>query len=294
MIHRLLLICFLGFGMASLSFSQTNKDSLPKSRKYLDLNFEAEKIDVDGEGNIFLLSTKKRQVYKLLKQFEFDSMISIGGASARNEALFHPIEIRCNTRQRIYVLDDVGQKVVLLNTDLKVLQSFDFALVNAQREEGSDIFPVAFDLSPTGEMLVLNQWNNTVLRYSNQLNPDGEFGGTNFGEGSLFEPDFIEVSPDQQVFVWDARQNKVLVYSLYGIFQYAISMEKAQKCRRMRIEGRYLLLLDGDRLLIQQLTTKKNTQIQLNSLPKIQDFAADRQYFYFLTQKGIYISPRSD
>lgn len=289
------LLCLFLIFISSSALCQGKKDSLDLGpRKLLDLSFETEKIDIDGEGNILLISSINRQVYKLFKEFGFDSLISIGGASARDEALFHPIELRSNTRQRIYVLDDVGQKVVLLNTNLKVLQTFNFALLNAEREEGSDIFPIAIDLSPTGEMLVLNQWDNSILRFSNQLNPNGVFGGTNYGEGSLFQPIAIEVSTKQQVFVFDAQQKKVLVYSLYGIFQYAIPLEEIHNCNRMRIVDNYLMILDGQSVLTYHLPTERISTRMLQKLPKILDFTADRQYFYFLSGKEIYISPRSD
>ncbi|MCI4670630.1 MAG: hypothetical protein MRZ79_21020 [Bacteroidia bacterium] len=260
----------------------------------VDFQYGAEKIDVDVEGNILLLSSEDRQVFKVLKQFKYDSLISIGGASAREEALFHPIDIRSNNRQRIYVLDDVGQKLVLLNINLKILQTFDFAQVNAASEGDDDIFPMGFCLGPTGELFILNQWDNTILRFSNQLNPNGQFGGTNFGEGSLFQPTFMESSTQQQIFVWDEEQHKILVYSQYGVFLYGLELKDINECKRIRIVGSSLMLLDKSKLHLVHLPTKSKKSFLLDSKAEIHDFSANRQNFYFLTASGIYISPRSD
>ncbi len=288
----LLALINLSFCLAN---GQNRLDSLLKAPvRQLALEVKAERIRVDGEGNIFLLSPEKRQIYKLLFASNYDSLIFLGGASAREDGLLHPIDIRSKNRQRIYVLDDASRKLILFNTNLKVLQSFDFLSLSDDIESNDEVFPIAFDLSPTGELFVLNQWDNQILRFSNQLNPNGKFGGTNYGEGSLFDPIYLEVDDKQFIHVWDREPQAILVYSLYGILEYRIDLPESWKGDDFQILGEYILSHYKNALHIYHKPTRSFRQLDLSPLPPVIDLAANRQHFYFLTTKGIYIYPRSD
>ncbi|MEO0897337.1 MAG: hypothetical protein AAFY71_13105 [Bacteroidota bacterium] len=286
-------LCGMMVLLGGKAFGQQLPDSLVnKESKHLQLPFEADRIHVDAEGNIFLLNTGERQIYKMLALYNYDSLISIGGASAREESLLHPIDIQSQNRQRVYVLDDVSRRLILLNINLKVLQSFEFVSEEVDIEE-EEVFPIAFTLSPAGELFVLNQWTNTILRFSNQLNPNGEFGGTDFGQGSLFDPKAIEMDERQDIYVLDRKLQKILIYSFYGVYQYAIDLPPFWTSDKFQVQDNYILSAEGSSFNLYHIPTRGFHQYPMDALPEILDFSSTREHFYFLTRKGIFIYQRS-
>ncbi len=184
----------------------------------------ANEIEVDNEGNLFLLNTKKNKIYKYFASVSYDSSYSIGGVSTRDEGFFHPVKISAKNRQTIYLLDDVRRRIILLNTNFKILGQLSF--IENKKELTEDIFPLTFDINEWGELFVLNFTNNKIYKYDDKGNFVLSFGGLDYGEGQIINPVNVCINAQNLVFVGDTIHQCINIFDVYGIFQYKIASEK--------------------------------------------------------------------
>ena len=153
-------ICFgLCLLFPTALFAQTDSLSLPLLQK-MDQFPAANRLLVDEEGNFIFLQTEESKLHKFISLSGYDSAIHIGGRANRAEGFLNPIEIRLQGRQVLYVLDEVARRVILLNTNFKIIDELnliDLEAGFAGRELPEEIMPTHFDVSAIGELYLLNQ-----------------------------------------------------------------------------------------------------------------------------------------
>lgn len=251
-------------------------------------------IAVDGERNIYLLEEQGNRLHKLLAIANYDSVVTIGGKSHREEGMLHPIKIVVPNRQQLYVLDEGNARLLLFNTNLKLVKQIDFNQRDDNWQwlsEGEEVFPQTFTVGPTGDLFILNRFNNKVLKINTFGEWELSFGGTDYGEGALFAPIDVAVNRDKLVMVSDTAAQAIFVYNLFGIFQYQLHPEMPFRWREFQLIGPFLICHNAHHLYIEHLASGKSTHFPLAhaSAGHLLDVELGQEFIYLLFENAIHL-----
>lgn len=231
-----------------------------------------------------MLSTSQHQVHKLFAATGFDSVLTIGGKGIGSEGFNTPVKIEVQNRQSAFVLDFNNRRILTLNVNLKVVKEINFLDLQDQlfkSGESVTIFPISFAVGPSGELYLLNQDDIKIYK----LNIFGEFetvfGGTDYGEGSLTDPDDIALNEGNFLFVSDTVEQKISVFDLYGTYQYAIYPEASFRWKGMAVAGQMLLCYSDTQIFAKNLFSKKYTEMKVAG--PVLDLDASPDKIYVLT-----------
>ena len=248
-------------------------------------------IEVDEEGNIFLLEPESHRIYKYFLYSGYDSVLTIGGKGIDEEGFNYPSQIEVQNRQNTYILDLMNRRLLLLNTNLKVTKEFNFMELDTQlqQEEDNDIWPISFAAGPTGELYILNQNDVKVYKLDTYGRLETSFGGMDYGDGSLDTPDQLVINPGNYLFAGDTTNQTVTVFDLYGIFQYIIHPSTSFRFHRISILDNYLVCVGKEKLYFENLLTRKAGELSPDISSPIIDVEATKNYFYILQQNKVTI-----
>ena len=246
-------------------------------------------IEVDQEGNIFLLAPQKHKLYKMFATTGYDSIFGIGGKGMRNEGFNSPSKIEVLNRQSVFVLDFNNRRVVMLNTNLKVTKQINFLTVgeSLNNENAVDLFPFSFTIGPSGELFLLNQNDYKIYKLNIYGELETSFGGMDYGQGSLEEPVDLSMNYQNYLFVSDTVHQKISVFDLYGTFQYTLSPESSFRWNGMTTFEDFLICFSHDKLFLKNLITKKFIELAPMETGKLLDVAGTKDYFYLLFENKI-------
>ena len=254
----------------------------------------ANRLLVDEEGNFIFLQTEESKLHKFISLSGYDSAIHIGGRANRAEGFLNPIEIRLQGRQVLYVLDEVARRVILLNTNFKIIDELnliDLEAGFAGRELPEEIMPTHFDVSAIGELYLLNQLDNKVYKLNAFGELEASFGGLDYGDGSLYEPVWLQVDQNNFVYVADTSDQIIKVYDNYGIFRYEMRPEAPARWQRFVIQSGLLLLFDSRSIHILSLKDMKGKSFYPNLSSPILDLSLQGDFLYLLTENTVHLYP---
>lgn len=274
-------------------FGQTDSLFLDRLHK-LDSFPKANRLLVDEEGNYIFLQTEESRLHKYIALSEFDSAIHIGGRANRAEGFLNPVEIRLQGRQVLYVLDEVERRIILLNTNFKIID--DLNLINlesgfAGSELPEEIMPSHFDVSPIGELYLLNQLDNKVYKLNAFGELEASFGGLDYGEGSLYEPVWLQVDQSNLVYVADTSQQSIKVFDNYGVYRYSLNPKVPRRWQRFVVQNGLLLLFDPQSVHILSLKNMKGKSFYPQLSAPIIDLFLQGDFLYLLTENTVHLYP---
>lgn len=190
----------------------------------------AQDLEVDEEGNIYLLDREKDVMYKYYKSVNYDTAARVGGKGISGERFSEALKITVPARNLATLLDIGTQRIVLMSVNLRMVQAWSFGgrqFLNPESSQQMGIFPLSYDMLATGELFVLNQEDYRVYRLDANLRPDLVFAGPAYGEGSVYNPVDVVAGADnfQQplVYVTDTVAQQVKAYNQFGIFQFTLA-----------------------------------------------------------------------
>ena len=278
--------CFLcikaGFSQGdSLIFSPWIELAVPK----------ANQIEIDEEDNLYLLHTRQNKIHKVYAGLGYDSIQSIGGKGIRGEGLNQPVKIRIVNRQTLYCLDYGNRRLLVMNTNLKILRDINF-LSSGQSETGNDngsqIWPVSFESGPTGDLFILNQEDNKILKIDTYGKQQTAFGGLDYGQGSLYEPVDLEMNDRNLLFVSDTVRQQLKVYDLFGVYQYALYPPEKFHFKGFCLMDKLLVFYNDQALCLLSLSTGHYSLYYPDLKGKqIQDITMNRKLMVVLTGEKI-------
>lgn len=247
-------------------------------------------IEADNEENLYLLDTDNNRILKLLAATGYDSLIVTGGKTGREEGLLHPVKMSLFSRQGLLVLDDAQRKILLLNTNFKVMGQTDFL---ASREDGSEIIPQTFDANPAGEKYILNQLDNRIIKINLFNEEEMQFSGLDAGEGSLYRPADLEAGADNLIYVSDTSRQEIAVFDNFGTFRYRFHPDCNFRWKRMRLFESTLALFDADHLYLVRIQDKAGQAFPLPEGFRLTDVTATRTRLYLLTENAVHLYSRN-
>ena len=243
-------------------------------------------LSVDQEHNLFVLESENHRIFKYFAQAEYDSVLTIGGKGINSEGLNFPTKLVVQNRQSTYLLDFQNRRILLLNVNLKVTREINF-LELVESNDGLDLFPMSFSISPVGDLFVLNQDDYKIYKYNTFRQLETSFGGMDYGLGSLQTPDDMVMNNENLLFVSDTSHQRVSVFDMYGIFQYHLYPETAFRWKRITTLDNYLICFDDKNVFIRNLFTKKYRNIPLSEDAALIDVVAIKNFIYLLFENKV-------
>lgn len=182
----------------------------------------ASELEVDAEGNFWLLYPARNEVHKRYAVSGYDSVAVVGGRGVGGEGFADPRGLQAVGRSEVYLLDYGNQRLVLLTANLRVGRSVEFAQA-AVAPPGEDatlfLLPKAFAVSPIGELFVLHQDDNRIYKFDPTGRFELAFGGTTYGAGSTARADGLVPLPGNYLWVPDSSRGEVRVFDNLGNFR---------------------------------------------------------------------------
>ncbi|MEM7513976.1 MAG: hypothetical protein AAF388_23815 [Bacteroidota bacterium] len=224
----------------------------------------ATQILVDNEENLILLYPEEAVLRKYLAP-SYDSVLVFGGASQLQDGMVYPTKAVLFSRQDIYVLDESLQQLILLNKDFSEVGriSLQEEAFNSPNVDLSDGFQaIDFVIGPGGAVYLINQLDAQILKYNSFTGVEWQFGGVNYGEGSLQNPISIGID-DQQLFVYDADLEKMILFDLYGNYVSTLSPEANGE---WRYQGKYqgrMFWMNGQQLWVTANQARRTSILSL-------------------------------
>ena len=279
------------FLIPSLFYAQSSKTLvLNDSTRILKLTSNAAQIEVDSEDNLLLLFPDESQVNRYLVDYHYDSVLTVGGKSNREDGFLQPVKMSIYNRQLLYVLDETQQKLSLLNKDLKVIKENQFALRSVFDDRNSEMYAISFAVSPSGEIFLLNQFNNKIYKINLFGEIEIQFGGLDFGEGSLLEPQDIQIDPANQIFVSEPESGHIKVFDLYGVYIYTLSIKADPFVwKNFHLTDDLLFCWNEEQILVMNLLKRNTWFLRISPLHSLTDLYFQGQNLYLLLENEVHL-----
>ncbi|MEM6262378.1 MAG: hypothetical protein AAGI38_07720 [Bacteroidota bacterium] len=277
-------------GSVHLGISQT--DSLFRvSARVLSGLPAASQLEVDTEGNLTLLDPDQNRIYRYFALSDFDSSIFVGGYGIREEGFLEPSLIKVRNRQETYVLDEGARRLVLLNTNFKVVGETRFLDIERGQQD-LELYPFNFALSPAGEKFLLNRFDNKIYKINAFGELETSFGGLDYGDGALEGPAEVRIRDNSFVLVSDTLGQNIKVFNYFGIYESTIIPKTSFRWQKFRLFGQIILCYDAHNIAIGNLTTNQYREYQVQNPGPILDVALSRQYIYLLRENEVHLYKR--
>jgi hypothetical protein len=288
LVLKLLLILVLPVSMLQ---AQSFIDSLQTPWRILPLDFRANDLECDEEGNLFLLDKINNRIYKYYAALQYDSIQSIGGKGMSGEGLNQPVKIRSGNRQTLYCLDAGNRRILVLNTNLKIIREVNF-LTSGNTENALEttvqIWPLSFEAGPAGDLFLLNQEDNKILKSDMYGKFQVAFGGLDYGAGSLYDPADLLMSEDNLLYVSDTVRQILKVYDLFGVYLYNLYPPEKFHFSGFTLLENNLVYYNAHQICVLNRVTNRHHfyQPELKQL-KIVDVSLNRKMLCILTATEI-------
>jgi DNA-binding beta-propeller fold protein YncE len=212
-------------------------DSAPRS---LSLS-QPQALAIDPEGQVYVVDTGNHRIVKFDAAGNF--LQTVGGFGWERRQFDRPLDATAKTGLDLFVADYNNERIERYDLKLNFISSLysDDALP-ASLQFG---FPSGVDISRHGEIFIVDNENNRVLKLNSEGRPDLSFGDFNWGAGQLQQPVKIEVSAADQLFVSDLKANAILVFDYYGNFVARFGADVLHKPNGLAAAGGYLYVADS-------------------------------------------------
>lgn len=166
----------------------------------------AQKVLVDGVGDIWVLDSRKARIY----HFGSDEVLK---TNFELKDMERPASFAVDAqRMRLYVVDAATHQIRVLDYGGEPLSVYG----KRGSEPGEFNYPTDLDLDRDGNLYIIDSMNARVQ----VLTPEGAFvrafGERGTASGSFAVPKGIAVSPSDLVYVTDASQNKIVIFNTVG------------------------------------------------------------------------------
>ena len=165
-------------------------------------------VAVQPDGSVYLADSRLHTVFLL----DHDGkLIKI----AARKGLERPAGLAYDaTRQRLYVADSVGQKIVVFAPDGTIIRS----LGHAGSNDGEFNYPTHLALDPAGTLLVTDALNFRVQAFDTDGRFLWKFGHLGDGSGDVNTPKGVAFDRDGHVFLVNALFDAVQIFDHNGRF----------------------------------------------------------------------------
>lgn len=246
-------------------------------------------IEVDQEGNLYLLRPNRHQLIKRFKASGYDSSQTIGGKGIGDEGFNFPTQICVQNRQSVFLLDYMNRRLVQFNTNLRVVDDVSFLTLDPDLNDDDEeaLWPISFCVGPTGEFFVLNQDDLRIYKLTSTGQLERAFAGLDYGQGSIKEPVALLINDGSVVFAADTVNQEVHLYDLYGTYLYRLAPPMNFRWHHMVPFGNAVLYVGQHDVFYYDLRTKEGDSAQVEGQTRIMDIAVGRDFLYVLFENRV-------
>jgi sugar lactone lactonase YvrE len=167
-------------------------------------------LTVDREGNLYVGDSKGKKVFVYDRRLQLTKVLDLGKHGL--VTIGYPAVDA--DRKRLVIPDIKGQRVVVVDMDGALVTS----IGTKGGADGEFLYPSAVALDKEGNILVCDQMNARVQRFS----PDGKFldkfGTRGDGPGEFAVIKGVALDSEGHVYVTDGKNHKVGIFDLKGRF----------------------------------------------------------------------------
>ena len=220
---------------ATLSWSvvQQLDGSRTPSGKFQD----AVAVDLDSEGNIYIVDRARHRLVKYDQNFVF--VKEIGGFGTGGEQFNDPRDVDAHLTLNIYVADYNNNRIVRFDGNLNYLNEF------KSRAENNYYFemPLSVGVSGQYDMFILEDLNRRIIKFDRFSEPQVAFGDNTENLGQLLNPHQLTVSEGGKIFVSDPAAKAVVVFDYLGNYAGEITHPDLQQPKGVSVAADGTLLV---------------------------------------------------
>lgn len=248
-----------------------------------------DRLDVDINGNIYVLSTEKNSVRLYTK--DRVQTREIGGAGWENNQFDHPSGIWARNGIDVFVADYGNHRIQRFDRSLNYIST----LYTREDPDPDQRFgyPADVALSRLGLLFVCDTENSRIVKVNQFTQVERTFGGFSAGEGRLYYPSQVECGPKDRVYVVDGGRLVVFdnfgnfLHALAGVFHPPLSLY-ANDASVLVVDSSTVYCFDDDERAVCAVPTETVLGItgkEINSIA----FSGDS--IYALTGNGLLVGP---
>ncbi|KPA16221.1 hypothetical protein MHK_003572, partial [Candidatus Magnetomorum sp. HK-1] len=216
-------------------------------------------VDIDSNGNIFILEKSNARISVFTSSEAFSYSIYYTGSSNDQGVLNYPDDLDVSSG-KIYVADTFNSRIQVFNSSSG---AYDYSIDCGGMPKG-----IKVDDS-SGKIYASIEASDIIKVYSNSGNFEYTIGSGNSDDapGSIDGPQSMDIDSDGNIYVAESNNKRVSVFSSAGIFQYSITYN---------FDYPIDVAVDND----------KNIYVLDNSNGNIKAFSSDREFQYMYGSSG--------
>ena len=273
-----LLVCFALLAVAH--------GSLPGQ---IGMTPSGDRIDVDINGNIYVLSTGRNSV----KLFTRDRVQTreIGGSGWENNQFDRPSGIWARNGIDVFVADYGNHRIQRFDRNLNYIST----LYTREDPDPDQRFgyPADVALSRLGLLFICDTENSRIAKVDRFTQVERTFGGFSAGEGRLYSPSQVECGPKDRIYVVDGVRLVVFdnfgnfLHALAGVFYAPLSLYASDESVVV-VDSSTVYCFDGEERPVCAVPTETVFGVKGKEINSI---AFSRDSLYALTGNGLLVAP---
>lgn len=178
---------------------------------------DAVAMDVDSEGNLFIVDRNRHRLIKFTSGGRFSK--EIGGFGDGTEQFSEPTDVDAHLTLNIFVADYNNNRIVRFDSNLNYLNDL------TARADGPYYFEMPLSVAVSGQydIFLLEDLNRRVLKFNRFNQPQAAFGDVSENVGQLLGPRQITIDDEKKVFVSDPAQQAIMVFDYLGNYLYQVT-----------------------------------------------------------------------
>ena len=186
------------------------------AQRTIPLHVAYDRIDVSIDGSIFLLSTGRCTLTRILP--DGSAPTTIGGPGWQGGQFDAPADLWARNGVDIMVADENNHRIQRFDRSLAFVA--ELSTRDDSYPERRFGYPRGVALSRQGDLFLSDGENVRALKVTGFKNVERAFGTFGGGKGKLAAPTEVEVGPDDNVYVLDA--GRIVLFDSFGNFLRAL------------------------------------------------------------------------
>ncbi len=240
---------------------------------------QASAIDLDSEGNLYIVDRGRHRLLKLDGEGNF--IHEIGGFGTQGDQFDDPRDVDAHTTLNIFVADYNNQRVVRLDRYMNYLNEL------IPRWDPPYDFDQVLSVAVTTQfdLFLLDDITKKIIKFNRFSEPVQVFGGLDDPYGQLLEPVQLTVDEVNHVFVSDPGQEAVVVFDYLGNYLQTLKHPDLQRPTGLAWgwDNRlYVVDLEGNEVFV---FSPQLTWVTTLRFPRIAEPVMDLSVRYYKNQR---------